>query len=48
MGVVQPLVGLLEDQRKQSTFTAAQALTALAQNETVRNAIRCCSTHHPS
>ena len=46
VGVVGPLVGLLEDQNKDTTLTSAQALAALAQAEEVRTAIRwgcsCC------
>ena len=41
VGVVQPLVGLLEGQRKSTTQNAAEALGALAQSAEVREAIRC-------
>ena len=40
VGVVVPLVGLLEDQGKDTTLTSAQALAALAQADEVRTAIR--------
>ena len=40
VGVVQPLVGLLESERKQTTICTAEALAMLAQTDSVREAIR--------
>ena len=41
VGVVQPLVGLLDGQRNNTTLNVAEALAALAQADEVRDAIRC-------